>query len=146
MDATFKTRPALAADAAAIGELSAQLGYPSTPQQVQTRLERFNPDDEAAFVAEDQPGKVIGWIHVFTARHLQSEPFAELGGLVVDQDYRGKGVGTALMNAAEDWAKRRGFTMLRLRSRSTRTDAHRLYDRQGYSRVKSQIVFDKKIG
>ncbi len=42
-------------------------------------------------VAEDKDKNVIGWIHVFIAVRIESETFAEIGGLVVNENIRGYG-------------------------------------------------------
>ena len=53
------------------------------------------------FVAEDE-GEIVGSIHV----HASGHGFGEIG-MMVRQDRRGRGVGTALMAAAIAWASRR---------------------------------------
>jgi GNAT superfamily N-acetyltransferase len=78
-------------------------------------------------------------------RHLQSEPFALIGGLVVKDGYRGMGVGRRLCEAAEEWALEQGVTVIRVTSRSTRADAHRFYLRDGYTDVKISRVLEKRL-
>jgi GNAT superfamily N-acetyltransferase len=50
--------------------------------------------------------------------------------LAVDPDSRSQGVGTALLDAAMDWARGAGATHIELDSGLARTDAHRFYERQ----------------
>ncbi len=47
--------------------------------------------DNCAFVAIIE-GKIIGWIHAFKALRIETKPFIEIGGLVVDEIYREKKV------------------------------------------------------
>ena len=55
-----------------------------------------------------------------------------LYGAEVDQDYRRRGLGTALWGAAEDRCRRRGATQASLDVEVTNLGARRLYERLGY--------------
>ena len=136
-------RPARIEDAAAIAVLSGQLGYPATSEQMTSRLAAIlRRDDMAAFVA-DVDGSVAGWLHMFGCERLESEPSAEIGGLVVADGHRGVGIGAQLIAAGERWARDRGYQLVRVRSNVIREDAHRFYERAGYAREKRQAVFAK---
>jgi len=52
--------------------------------------------------------------------------------LVVEQAYRGGGVGKAMMEAAETWAAEQGFKSVVLGSHVSRLDAHAFYRARGY--------------
>ena len=136
-------REATAADAAALAALSTQLGYPAQPGEAAERLAALGP--EGAVLVAEADGAVLGWIHVCGIRFFQSPPFAEVGGLVVDEAARGKGVGKLLVEAGAHWAAERGYRKLRVRSNVVREDAHRFYEREGFRRVKTQAVFDRGL-
>lgn len=139
-------RPAVAADAAAIAGLASQLGYPSTGEQVSRRLEALRgAPDSAVLVAEAGTGSTLGWIHVSVNRLVESEPDAEIRGLVVDETARSGGVGRHLVEAAESWARNRGFGLISVRSNVIRDRAHRFYERLGYERTKTQHKFRKRL-
>ncbi len=134
-------------DAERIAALAGQLGYPSTTHQVRRRIERIRGrPDHRALVAETADGEVVGWLHVFVSRLLESDSFAEIGGLVVDENHRGSGVGKLLMQHAESWARARGCRTVRLRSNVIRKDAHTFYTKLGYHVTKMQYAFAKKLG
>ena len=138
-------RPATLSDAPTITTLTIQLGYPTTSEQILERLEGIlNSPNHALYVA-DSNGGVIGWIHVFRTSYIQSEPFAEIGGLVVDAPYQGRGIGQSLIVAAETWAMTNGLASLRVRSNVLRNGAHEFYPRIGYTLTKSQHVYVKPI-
>lgn len=140
-------RSMTARDAGAVAALSGQLGYPSTPEQVTMRFRNLARDpDSAVLVAEDRNGNLLGWVHASGRRFLESDPFAEIGGIVVDAGSRRRGVGRALLLEAEKWARERGYTTLRIRSNMKRTEARPFYERMGYQVVKSQYVFEKTVG
>jgi GNAT superfamily N-acetyltransferase len=139
-------RPMTAADAGAAARLATQLGYPSTAEEVLRRFHAITalPESYVA-VAVSDAGSVVGWIHVFGNRLLESEPDAEIGGLVVDESYRGRGAGTALVAAAEAWARERGYPVVSVRSNVVRQEAHEFYQERGYGVVKTQVKFRKTI-
>jgi GNAT superfamily N-acetyltransferase len=60
--------------------------------------------------------------------------------LVVDEEFRGRGVGAALLEAAEGWLSERGAATAILTSRHQRVDAHRFYQRQGYTNTGIRLV------
>ena len=133
-------------DAAEIAKLAGQLGYPTSPDDAAIRLGNLiTRPDHVIFVATTDSGRILGWVHVFDFSLLESQPTAEIGGLVVDQNYRGGGVGHALVEAAEDWSRQRGHSTLWVHSNTIRTDAHRFYTKLGFSQMKTQVVFMKTL-
>ncbi len=143
----FSVRPARGEDAAALAELSTQLGYRVDAATIGARPGQVRAANIGeVFVASNAQGNVIGWTHVVPRLHLEEIPFAELAGLVVADHARGCGVGAMLLHAAEAWAKRQGFSRFRVRSNVVRERAHRFYLREGYLERKRQVVFDKDLG
>jgi GNAT superfamily N-acetyltransferase len=138
-------RPAHRRDAGAITGLTRELGYPVDEEAVRSRLAAIlDAGHQAVFVAE-YGGVTVGWAHVTDVPKVQDEPGADLEGMVVAEQMRGRGVGRALVAAAEDWAGRRGLRTLRVRSRSTRKGAHAFYRRMGFEDVKTSRVFARRI-
>lgn len=138
-------RSAMVKDARAVADLAGQLGYPTPADDVRKRLEPILADRGQAFIVAEVGDEVVGWIHVHVTRLVESAPFAELGGFIVDQEHRGQGVGRRLMAAAEEWIRAQGIPKLRVRTRSDRDDAHAFYEAQGYALVKEQRIYDKEM-
>ena len=131
-------------DAPALAALCDELGYPATRQQVVTRLAAIEASPTAkVFVAEDSHGIVIGWLHIVQTPHLVDDDTAEILGLVVADGTRGRGIGAALLDAAETWSRARGARELCVRSRVERERAHGFYERAGFVRSKTQHAFRK---
>jgi GNAT superfamily N-acetyltransferase len=132
-------------DSSQLASLAGQLGYPSSADQVATRLAGIlSHPDQAVFVAEVE-GRIAGWVHVYACPTVESELYAEIGGLVVDENQRGQGVGRALMARAEAWALGLGIHEVRLRSNIIRNEAHQFYEAIGYEKIKSQFTFRKAL-
>ncbi len=134
-------------DAPFLAALSTELGYPTSSAAAKDRLPPvLGSDDHAVIVAALPDGTVVGWIHVFLALRVESDRFAELGGFVVSEPQRRRGIGKLLLAAAEAWAAGRGVGKLRVRSRTSRADAKLFYERLGFSETKQQRVMDKALG
>jgi GNAT superfamily N-acetyltransferase len=132
-------------DAETAARLSEELGYPVLPEAMATRIQKLaNVKQHAVYVACTE-NSVIGWIDVGVVHHLQAEPYAEIGGLVVSSEFRSRGIGKALVAQAEQWARDRGITKMVVRSRIAREAAHRFYLREGYERTKTSAVFSKAL-
>ena len=139
-------RTAGVADAAAIASLCGQLGYPSTGDDIERQLAQAGRGSDAAvLVADSATDGVIGWVHIRALHLLTRDACAELGGLVVDAAWRGRGIGGRLMAAAEDWARRRGLDTLRLRSNVIRDEAHAFYRGRGFTSSKTSVLFTKTL-
>lgn len=58
--------------------------------------------------------------------------YAYVMDLVVKEEYRGQGIGTALLDYAEYWARNRNLDYLELNVLSQNDGAARLYEQKGY--------------
>ena len=141
-----EVRTATVGDATQLAGLSNQFGYPASVRDVEIRLQMMEAlPEHRVLVASLEDGAVVGWIHVYIAMRVESNPFGELGGFVVAEDHRRRGIGHSLLGAAETWLTGRGIQILRVRSRSNRIDAHAFFEQAGFSMTKDQRVFDKRI-
>ena len=126
-------RPATIKDAGKVQELIAQLGFIHSLDFIQTKLQKLldSPND-IVLVAEDHEA-VQGLITLHFALQLGFEgDIMTIGYLVVDQAYRGLGVGGRLEEYASLIAQKRKCSLIEVYSQAKRTDAHRFYERQGY--------------
>lgn len=137
-------RQALATDAVRIAALAGQLGYDVPVSHVERQLERMN-DEYTIFVAVVPRAGVVGWIGVSLRETLTDSGRADIEGLVVEDEYRGNRIGQLLVQAAEDWARRRNCTSMRLVSNVVRERAHEFYKRLGYDILKTQHAFKKVL-
>jgi RimJ/RimL family protein N-acetyltransferase len=81
---------------------------------------------EGSFVAEAN-GEIVGMLHVERSRF----GFGELG-MAVARPWRGQGVGTALLEAAIEWAREEGLHKLSLSVFPHNASAIALYRRFGF--------------
>ena len=130
--AQLTVRPASAGDARATAELFAAVAEERTgiatepPVDVEERTARFAASIAESIVAEAD-GQIVGMIHTTVSRH----GFGEFG-MLVDRDWRGSGVGSALLQAAIDWARAQGLHKLCLEVFPHNTAAIALYRKYGF--------------
>jgi N-acetylglutamate synthase-like GNAT family acetyltransferase len=138
-------RAAKVEDVESITRLSNQLGYTTSPKKTKERLvEIIASKHNCAFVIANH-GNVIGWIHGFYTLRIESDPFVEIGGLVIDEQYRQKGIGRILVQKVTDWAKLKKVGAIRVRCNAIRKEAHQFYNRIGFKEVKEQKIFYRPL-
>jgi GNAT superfamily N-acetyltransferase len=144
------TRPAVRAaraeDADQIARLSGELGYPVSAAVMRTRLSSVLASaSDMVRVCEDANGAVIGWLQAHAGDSLESGLRVEILGLVVAGVARRAGVGRALVEEAERWARGRSADTLVVRSNVRRAESHRFYPAVGFSLAKTQHVYSKPL-
>lgn len=135
-------RDASATDAEALSNLCNQLGYPSTPNAMPSRLERLTSDNARALVAE-WGGRVVGLATIHLRFTMNREaPLAQLTLLVVDESSRAKGIGRALVEQAEAWAVECGSKRIVVTTALDRSGAHAFYERLSYTHTGRRYAKD----
>ena len=84
------------------------------------------------YVADDD-GEIVGRLSIARDQHPASRHVADLG-LMVAMSHRRQGIGTALLEAAVDWARHAGVTKLELHVFPWNTAAIALYEKFGFVR------------
>lgn len=123
-------------DAQALVIILAQMGsdYIRTVAEIENRIEAFHRSDDQLLVAEiDQ--KIVGLIAFgcYTQFRLQG-CCCHIDTLVIDADYRGRGVGKCLLQKAEEYALKMGATEIETTSANHRIadGTHDFYKGLGY--------------
>src|ERR1700733_15114294 len=94
----FDTRLAEMDDAAAIADLSVQWGYQSAKEKMLRCLQEIKNNTDHVMYVLLHDDHVIGWIHGVYSLRIESDPFVEIGGLVIEQGFRRQGLGKFLFN------------------------------------------------
>jgi len=142
----WMVRQAKTNDVINITALCDQLGYPSSSEQLEQRIRKIQcHDDHALFITQQSDGSLVGWVHVYLCPLVITELEAEIGGLIVDERFRDRGIGQLLMRHAELWSREKGCQALRLRSNVTRKNAHAFYERMGYKKIKTSWMLRKEL-
>src|SRR2546421_8705400 len=127
-DVDVTVRVAEAADAEALAELMTQLGYETRASEMQMRMEGIRADKNYATFVAVSKGKVCGMIGTFTCyTYEHNSPSANIIALVVSKEMRGRGVGHALIAAAEKNLAERNIRRVAVLTRFERREAHVFY-------------------
>jgi len=96
-------------------------------------LVRATPTPQATiWLAEGEGGALAGLAGIRGDGRARTGHVAELWGVYVAPDHRGRGVGDALVGAAVRWARGQGFARIRLNVDTENAGAARLYLRHGF--------------
>jgi GNAT superfamily N-acetyltransferase len=133
-------RPAEPRDAEALARLIGQLDYQVTPAEAAGRLALMAAEGRLVLVAE-LDGAVVGCLSTSVMRVLhRPAPVGRISMMVIDEAHRGRGLGAALVRAAEVALAAQGCYMVEVTSHVRRTEAHRFYERLGYERTSVRLA------
>lgn len=101
------------------------------------------PANSTMLVAEED-GRIVGLIG-FLGRTLAEESHVGEFGLSVSRAYRGRGIGTALIESLIAWGSEHGISRIEVHSWANNPDAARLHTRMGFEeegRARNAIIRD----
>jgi RimJ/RimL family protein N-acetyltransferase len=131
MSEGFEIRPAVEDDQVSLATLFAKVAEErdgiatEPPVNIERRAANWILEGTVVAVAG---GAIVGSLNVVQSRF----GFGEIG-MVVARDWRGRGVGTALLAAAIEWARRQGLHKLSLDVFVHNTAARALYTKFGFA-------------
>jgi GNAT superfamily N-acetyltransferase len=132
-------------DSEEVNDLSLQLGYQLSVAETKEQIEKvISTESHCAFVASSEE-KVIGWIHAFVALSIESRSFVEIGGLVVDEQFRNLGMGKKLIGKIKEWAVLKKINTVRVRTNTKRLTTHAFYLKNGFEEIKEQKIFQLQL-
>src|SRR5207237_735207 len=104
-----------------------------TVEQERQFVANTNASDNSVFLVAEAEGQIIGILTCVGGKHGALRHVTTLG-VSVRREWRGRGVGAALMRAAIDWAKGTGVvTRIELHAFARNDGAIRLYERLGFA-------------
>ncbi|MGJ5754683.1 N-acetylglutamate synthase-like GNAT family acetyltransferase [Streptomyces puniciscabiei] len=115
--------------------LGARRESPDDMAPYRAALERLEADPNQHLVVAVREDRVIGTLQLTVIPGLSHKGAtrALIEAVRIHPDERGSGLGTRLIEWAIDTARRLDCRMVQLTSDKTRTDAHRFYERLGFS-------------
>ena len=84
------------------------------------------------FIAEDEQGERFGFATVSQSTHFTGQRQAYIGELATAETVEARGVGTALVEACEQWAREQGYTLLTLSTGAANERALGFYRHLGF--------------
>lgn len=137
----LEIRPAASDDVPAIvamladDPLGAQRESPDDLTPYLAALERLSADPNQHLVVAVREGRVVGTLQLTVLPGLSRKGATRslIEGVRIHSDERGSGLGTRFIEWAIEESRRQGCQLVELTSDATRTDAHRFYERLGFT-------------
>jgi GNAT superfamily N-acetyltransferase len=136
-------RDARAADAPRLVELIRILGHEIDEKSLRKNITVMKKTGELPLVAT--LGKQVVGLCGVSARVMihRAAPIGRISPLVVAEEAQGHGIGRMLVDAAEEWCRKRGCKLMEVTSNDRRAQAHAFYRHMGYERT--SIRFAKPL-
>jgi ribosomal protein S18 acetylase RimI-like enzyme len=123
------------------------LGDPETfdSSELCAALEKIVGDDDAALFVATVARQVVGLVEIYL-RQDEANParvsyqYGYLQSLMVREAFRRRGIGTRLLEAAQQWAREKGATKVRLETWEFAEGPQAFYERQGYRTLRRTLV------
>ncbi|WP_329245294.1 GNAT family N-acetyltransferase [Streptomyces canus] len=137
----LEIRPAALQDLSAIvgmladDPLGAQRESPDDLAPYMSALERLSSDPNQRLVVATREGRVVGTLQLTVVPGLSRRGATRsiIEGVRIHADERGSGLGTRLIEWAIEESRHQNCQLVQLTSDTTRTDAHRFYERLGFT-------------
>lgn len=137
-------RDAALRDAPALYRLDCvSMGYDYPEEKTAAQLEKLLSSCRDKILVAEADGQVVGYLHLVDYDLLYAGPMKNIMGIAVDPEHRRMGIGRALLEAGEEWARADGAEGIRLVSGESRVGAHAFYRALGYEGNKMQLNLKK---
>lgn len=140
----YEIRACRLEDAAALQRLnSQQMGYTFSVEETEAKMRKVLGSDRDRIFVAVSGDQVLGYVHANDHDVICLPHMKNIQGIAVAAACQKQGIGRALLQAVEAWARESGAVGIRLVSGSTRTEAHAFYRSCGYECKKTQCNFKK---
>lgn len=105
------------------------------PAAYYAAFEQISGSPYFELIVAEMDGRIVGTLQLIFIPSLsyQGGLRAQVESVRVDEALRNQGIGQRLMNWAMDRARERGAHLVQLTTHHSRTDAHRFYERLGFT-------------
>ncbi len=120
-----------------------EMGYDYPEELTEKKLALLLGDGRNKILIAELHGEVIGYLHLCDYDVIYAPPMKNIMGIAVKSAFHRRGVGRALLEAGERWAKETGAKGIRLSSGESRKGAHAFYRALGFEGDKLQLNLKK---
>jgi aminoglycoside 6'-N-acetyltransferase I len=108
----------------------------------------FNDDDRWAVLVCESKDELVGMVEAHLrdyAEGCDSSPVGFIEGWYVAPEVRRAGIGRALIEAAEEWARSRGCSEMASDTQLWNVESHKAHSALGYEEVERLVCFRKVL-
>jgi aminoglycoside 6'-N-acetyltransferase I len=121
-----------------------------TPEAHRSGMAAWLARSDAVVIVAERPdcGGLAGFAEVGSRSYADgcdSSPVAYLEGWYVDDDARRRGIGTALIRAAEEWARQQGYREFASDARLDNTTSQLAHRALGFIEVERAVLYRKLL-
>jgi aminoglycoside 6'-N-acetyltransferase I len=121
----------------------------ATAEGFESQLDAILADpNQAVYIASLPDGRRVGFMEVGIRNHAEGceySPVAYAEAVFVDEDLRGRGLSLRLMQAAEEWAREKGFKEIGSDTWLENEASIQMHLRLGYEEMERLVHFVKKL-
>ncbi|MGE5250512.1 MAG: aminoglycoside 6'-N-acetyltransferase [Bacteroidota bacterium] len=121
----------------------------STAPEFEPELDTILEDPgQAVFIASTLEGRRVGFVEASTrtyAEGCETSPVGYVEGWYVDEDLRGLGIGTRLVETAEEWARSKGYEEMGSDTWLDNEASIYAHLKMGYEEVERLVHFVKRL-
>lgn len=121
----------------------------SSAQELENELENILADPgQAVLLATTPDGRRVGFVEAGTRSHGEgcaTSPVGYIEGWYVDEDLRTLGIGTMLVQAAEEWARGKGYREMASDTWLENDASIYAHLKMGYTEVERLVHFVKRL-
>lgn len=139
---SISIRPATAKDAPDLSHLLKQLGYVASPEECCERIKNISSsDNDLIFVAVVDNG-VVGCMSLcFSYYFPTGRALCRITAIVVKEELRGHGIGTALINHARAQALKRNCQGVEITTALAREKTQQYYEHIGFKKTSYRYFY-----
>lgn len=137
-------RPVLPEDDLPLTRLMERVGEGLSRETCRRRIHQVSANPlHHIWVAEDETGNILGWVHAQQLVSLLSDPVGEINGPYVAPHARRKGLATALLAKAEAWLQTQPLQAWQVHADQEDQDSYAFFTANEYQACGRSLVLVK---
>lgn len=113
-----------------------KISYSIEPVEPYRKILKVDPADYSTFIGDPKKAIFFADVEAIPAGQIKVIPwwnkFACIDELTVDTEFRGRGVGKALLERAIEWSRKQNYPGLMLETQTNNVPACKLYEKFGF--------------
>jgi len=145
METVFRFRELNEDDRQGILDIARQLGYAASEQTVSDLVDLVLKKENQQMVIADDGKHLLGYIHLIFDDTDETTVRVDIAGILIPDNFRGKGIGTAFLKEAEKLSRGRDVKTMSIRRNLIRNEAIPFFNHHGFKTDLSGEILTKEF-